>query len=159
MPHKPMKALSIWQPYASLTAIALKRHITMSWSTTYRGPIAIHAAKTIDRAGAPEDLCASAFGRNWSRLLPIGMLMAVGELVACIPADNVRAKLHGADLAAGNFSKGLHAWRIDNVRRLARPIPMIGRQGLFNLTPPAGLSPLLEPVADHAAACRYIGWA
>lgn len=156
---KPMKALSIWQPYASLTASALKRHITLAWSTSYRGPIAIHAAKTIDVAGAPEELCQSAFGRNWSRLLPIGMVMAVGDLVQCIPADRVRAELRRADLAAGNFVKGLHAWRIDNIRRLVQPIPAIGRQGLFSWSPPEGSQPALHPAADHTSACRYIGWA
>ena len=39
-----MKALTIWQPWASLLACGGKRFETRSWATSYRGPIAIHAA-------------------------------------------------------------------------------------------------------------------
>src|SRR5690348_17556570 len=40
-----MKALTLTQPWASLVAIGAKRIETRSWSTSYRGPLAIHAAK------------------------------------------------------------------------------------------------------------------
>ena len=39
-----MKALTIWQPWASLIARGVKQYETRSWATKYRGPIAIHAA-------------------------------------------------------------------------------------------------------------------
>lgn len=39
-----MKALTIWQPWASLLACGAKQYETRSWATSYRGPIAIHAA-------------------------------------------------------------------------------------------------------------------
>lgn len=39
-----MKAITIWQPWASLLACGGKRFETRSWATSYRGPIAIHAA-------------------------------------------------------------------------------------------------------------------
>jgi hypothetical protein len=39
-----MKALTIWQPWATLIAAGVKRIETRSWSTDYRGPLAIHAA-------------------------------------------------------------------------------------------------------------------
>lgn len=40
-----MKALTLRQPCAQLVAIGAKRIETRSWSTSYRGPLAIHAAK------------------------------------------------------------------------------------------------------------------
>jgi activating signal cointegrator 1 len=40
-----MKALSLWQPWASLVALGIKTIETRSWETKYRGPLAIHAAK------------------------------------------------------------------------------------------------------------------
>ena len=48
-----MKALTIWQPWASLLVSGQKKYETRSWATSYRGPIAIHAAmrpvrRTID---------------------------------------------------------------------------------------------------------------
>jgi hypothetical protein len=38
-------AISLWQPWAHLIAIGAKRFETRSWSTTYRGLMAIHAGK------------------------------------------------------------------------------------------------------------------
>jgi len=40
-----MKALSLWQPWASAIALGSKRIETRGWATSYRGPLAIHAAK------------------------------------------------------------------------------------------------------------------
>ena len=40
-----MKAITIWQPYASLIGCNAKRFETRGWATKYRGPIAIHAAQ------------------------------------------------------------------------------------------------------------------
>ena len=39
-----MKALTLHQPWASLIAIGAKKIETRSWATSYRGPLAIHAA-------------------------------------------------------------------------------------------------------------------
>lgn len=39
-----MKAITIWQPWASMLAHRVKTYETRSWVTAYRGPIAIHAA-------------------------------------------------------------------------------------------------------------------
>ena len=40
-----MKALTLTQPWATLIAVGAKRIETRSWGTSYRGRIAIHAAK------------------------------------------------------------------------------------------------------------------
>lgn len=40
-----MKAISLWQPWATLISTGDKTWETRSWATTYRGPLAIHAAK------------------------------------------------------------------------------------------------------------------
>lgn len=39
-----IKAITIWQPWASLLACGAKQYETRPWATSYRGPIAIHAA-------------------------------------------------------------------------------------------------------------------
>ena len=41
-----MKAISLWQPWASAIAIGEKTIETRSWWTPHRGALAIHAAKT-----------------------------------------------------------------------------------------------------------------
>ena len=40
-----MKAITLWDPWASLIALGEKKVETRSWRTDYRGPLAIHAAK------------------------------------------------------------------------------------------------------------------
>ena len=45
---KVIKAISLWQPWASLIVCGAKEIETRSWSTKVRGTVAIHAAKTKD---------------------------------------------------------------------------------------------------------------
>lgn len=42
-----MKAITLYQPWATLVAIGAKRIETRSWFTSYRGPLAIHVSKKI----------------------------------------------------------------------------------------------------------------
>lgn len=149
----PMKALSLWQPWASLVAAGVKIDETRHWSTDYRGPIAIHAAKTLDVAGAPDHLCLSVFGQFWPRTLPSGVVVCIAELYDCVQADRIAGYVSRANLAAGNFAPGRFAWRLRNIQALKTPIPVVGRQGLFNWTPPAALE--LTPPRDHGAACNH----
>jgi hypothetical protein len=92
------------------------------------------------------------------KTLPLGAVVALADLRDCARAETIAGRLQPADLAAGNFAKGRFAWRLENVRRLDKPIPLVGRQGLFNWSPPHTLQLDLLPAVDHAAACRFIGW-
>ena len=56
-PPPPIKAVSLWQPWASLVACGVKHHETRHWTTNYRGALAICAARVVDTVGAPEELC------------------------------------------------------------------------------------------------------
>lgn len=156
---KPMKAISLWQPWASLMAAGVKIHETRHWSTPHRGKIAIHAAKRLDHAAAPDQLCASVFGSFWARELPAGAIVAIGDLRRVALASEIEAKVTSADRTAGNFAVGRFAWEIANLQALRKPIPVIGRQGLFNWTPPADLEDHLKPPIDHLSFVREIGWA
>jgi hypothetical protein len=156
-----IKALSLWQPWASLVAAGLKPDETRDWFTPYRGPLAIHAAKRLDLAGAPHELCDAGLDISWRGELPLGAVVAIAELVDVMPADVLArqgAALTRANLAAGNFAPGRLAWRLANIRPLHRPIPLVGRQALFNWTPPDDLDERLGPVVDHLQAAHRIGW-
>jgi hypothetical protein len=156
---QPMKAISLWQPWASLIAAALKIDETRHWSTDHRGLIAIHAAKRLDVAGAPDTLCLSAFGHAWPDSLPRGAIVAVGQLRAVAPGDSLGDTITRANRTAGNFAPGRFAWRLGDVQALKAPIPYLGRQGLFNWTPPEDLAQRLGPILDHREICRRLGWA
>jgi len=42
-----IKAISLWQPWASAMALGFKKNETRHWATKYRGPLLIHAAQKI----------------------------------------------------------------------------------------------------------------
>lgn len=83
-----IKALTLWQPWATLVAIGAKQIETRSWATAYRGPLAIHAAKHTPKEAAdvafalPVTEALRAHDYHPGRL-PSGVVMAVCELTAC----------------------------------------------------------------------------
>jgi hypothetical protein len=105
-----VKALSLTQPFATLVATGEKKIETRSWSTSYRGPIAIHAAKglsSIGGMGGLIDLCTtepfrsvlteSGRGQGESKDLPLhvivatlprGAVVATARLVDCLPISD-----------------------------------------------------------------------
>lgn len=152
------KAVSIWQPWASLMARGVKTIITFHQATTHRGPVAIHAARVIDLAGAPDQLCVAALGRDWRGRLPTRAIVAVGDLVDCCPAPQLADGLTPADYAAGSFAPGRHAWVFENLRALRTPLPLSGRRGLFGWSPPDDLAGRLGQILDPEGLSREIGW-
>jgi Lar family restriction alleviation protein len=135
-----MKAITIWQPWASLLAIGAKQYETRNWETKYRGPIAIHAAKK-DPCKIPllglqkfeeatkEEL--EKAGLSWC-LLPTGKIIATAELVNCwligaeldIPTEQ--------EMLFGDWTPGRYAWELANIQLLPVPIPAKGAQRLWN---------------------------
>lgn len=86
-----MKAITLWQPWASLLACGAKQYETRSWETSYRGPIAIHAAKKdpcripllgMEAFEAATKKALEKAGFTWC-LLPTGCVIATAELVNC----------------------------------------------------------------------------
>lgn len=91
-----MKALTIRQPWASLIAAGVKTIETRSWSTKYRGPLAIHAGKATpdglweggDWAIAWNGNFCNAFA--YRRILSNRLELPLGAVVAtCTLADVV----------------------------------------------------------------------
>lgn len=99
-----MKAITIWQPWSSLLACGAKGHETRSWATSYRGPIAIHAAalsipQVLKKCFPPDhdaknqflDVLTEAFGdyahiediMEYLDELPTGAVVATANLIGC----------------------------------------------------------------------------
>ena len=144
-----MRAISLWQPWATAIALGLKTIETRHWSTTYRGPLAIHAAKrwTVEeREFARES--AETWGAPFLATPPLGCIVAVVELIACERSEAlVRSGISPSDTWFGNFGPGRFGWRLANIRAIAEPLPYRGAQGFFDVsldapeaqwTPPQG---------------------
>jgi hypothetical protein len=134
-----MKALTLTQPWASLVAVGAKRIETRSWGTTYRGPLAIHAAKGMNkealRVVTEEPFWTAlqpAYGHGW---LPRGCVIAIVQLVDVIPAE--RALIAHADSreqAFGDYSEGRYAWIFGHVVPVDPPSAAKGMLGLWDWT-------------------------
>jgi len=152
-----MKAITLWQPWASLLTCGAKIYETRSWATNYRGPIAIHAGLKdpyITLRGECLTIVYPIFEalglskankKSELRSLPRGAVIATAELMGCwrITAnDGKRAcMLHlpngnpcvsGNELLFGDWTPGRYAWEFANMVILPEPILVRGRQGLWN---------------------------
>lgn len=135
-----MKALSLTQPWASLVAIGAKRIETRSWSTAYRGPIAIHAAARFPKPCRELCLQVPFYGvltrKGLERLedvLPLGAVVAIGQLVDVVPTTHPSLTPTTQEVAFGDFSPARYAWLLSNVLALHRPIPCKGALGLWHV--------------------------
>ena len=155
-----MKALSLWQPWASVIATGAKRIETRSWSTNYRGPLLIHAAKR-RHVGELRGLGTCWYWRGALRMfsgasmfsLPFGAIVASCRLVDCQPSEYFTAvdidAARSPDLPPGtphphwytwtegllgDFGPGRFGWVLEDIRALPEPIPYRGRQRLFNVS-------------------------
>jgi hypothetical protein len=146
-----MKAISLWQPWASCMAAGVKRNETRSWATSYRGPLAIHAAKLWSQ-DVRDWVSADPFfdilkprgsdGRSRSRPwithgdkvvpIPLGAVVCVVEIYDCvlIREDNAPS---GLEFRLGDYTPGRYMWQTRNPRVLTTPLEFRGMQGLFEI--------------------------
>jgi len=140
-----MKAISIWQPWASAIALGLKHIETRRRRLNFLGELAICAAQksTGDMAAIfdgllvdhPEILRAFVdVVENDFHLLPFGCVVAVVQVRANGNIEFWSDSISQTERALGDYSKGRFALEWNNVIRLKNPVPVIGRQSLFNLS-------------------------
>lgn len=110
-----MKALTLRQPFANMIARGEKTIETRTWSTKYRGRLAIHAARSKKRYLGlhPEP--------------PYGAIVAVVTVVYCRP-------MKYADEAAAccMVYPDAQAWLLEDIVEV-KPVYMPGAMGVFNI--------------------------
>ena len=133
-----MKALTIWQPYASLIAEGFKHYETRGFKTYYRGPLLIHSGQRpmdwIMRHSAEPalDIAIEFFGMEDLLALPVGSAICVVDLVDCIEmTPDFIKKQSQTELTVGDWQPGRYAWKLENPRKLDS-VELLGRQGLWN---------------------------
>jgi len=148
--HK-MKIITLHQPYASFIAAGLKKYETRSWSTNYRGKLAIHSAKRLsdlklvmrlrdDFPAISRAIWVINTTENYTKaesdLMPLGSIVAIADLIGCeLMSSTMISEQSQLELAVGNWVVGSFAWRLENVIALPTPIPYKGSQGLTNIDP------------------------
>jgi activating signal cointegrator 1 len=160
-----MKAITIWQPYATLIMLGLKEFETRSWSTNYRGPLVIHAAKRWDDDRAYDcqrvaellhecTFSPSQLDEDQRRLMymptsdTLGGALGVVDLTDCQQMDEGGSYFENE---VGSFGPGRFGWKCERPRIFETPIAAQGKQGLW--TPDARLEQLVNDlmgvVHDH----------
>ncbi|MTJ56015.1 ASCH domain-containing protein [Anabaena sp. UHCC 0253] len=148
-----MKALSLWQPWATLIEKRVKWVETRSWNTNYRGQILICSAKKKDKYlkefhyNNIRPILYDLFPVSSSKLiyhpdfrffeyddLPLGMALCIANLKDCkVMTPQLISQQSKVELAFGNWEEGRFAWIFDNITPLSYPFPVQGKQGLFDV--------------------------
>jgi hypothetical protein len=150
-----MKALTMWQPHASLLALGVRTIETRSWGTDYRGPLVIHAAvrwnaqtaaETNEAARLMHSLAVplTGLGHAFAAIeyrKTLGCVLAIADLVDCRPIP----EREGTDLdrLLGGFGRGRIGWFLERPR-LVVPARRTGAQGLWECAVD-GLEPFTAP--------------
>lgn len=161
-----MKCISLYQPWATLVAIGAKKIETRSWATKYRGELAIHASRKFTY-GIIAELCRSdpiwrqtmkSLGIDYEKgfkisPLPHGAVIATCRIVDCKMISTMPTVafnrpdvyyytegMPDQEKAFGDYTPGRYAWLLDDVRMLPEPVPARGMPGIWNWTPPEGVT-------------------
>ena len=131
-----MKGLSLIQPWASAVTLGAKSIETRSWSTNYRGWVAIHASKGMP-LWAKEFTLTEAYRylMHEPEWFPRGAILGAAVLSGVARTEDV--EIDERERFFGDYSAGRFAWKLENVRVLPAPIPCAGALGLW--TVPADL--------------------
>jgi hypothetical protein len=126
-----MRVLTVRPPWSWAIAEAGKDVENRTWSTRYRGPLAIHAGRSVDRSAFArvEELA----GRSVPRDVVGGFVVAVVDLVDVhAPSDCWQ---HGVGGCSSWAESGAFHWVLSNVRPLRSEgdDPGFGMQGSLGL--------------------------
>ena len=145
-----MKALTIRQPWASLTLTlddkgkAFKCVETRGYRTNYRGRLAIHAGLFVEPTfflGVPEEewrhFKAAGLGTDAAIVdLPHGVIVGEVTVADCVPIEELLSSEYGTDRekAFGDWRKGRkrYGWILTDPVRYDTPIPARGMQGIWD---------------------------
>lgn len=121
-----MIGLTLYREWAWLIAEGYKRIENRVWTTTYRGPLAIHAGL---KHAPSARLLADQLGIRIPAQVPGGVILAVVDLVDVLPIDS----LFATSLRTDPFAEGPFCFVFENVRKLRVPKIWQGRLGLFRI--------------------------
>lgn len=151
-----MKALTLWEPWATLIALGYKQFETRPWSTSHRGDLLIHAAATRKYCKFRDvvALCARA-GLSIVQANEVAEALKPGHIVAAVRLGEItgtRTLLESGAISAqeevfGDYGPDRYGWALHDVHRLKSPVPAKGMQQFW-----------YPPEETVAAVLRQMGW-
>ncbi len=164
-----MNAITIINPYGYLIALPdddpqAKRVENRTWAPPLSAigkPIAIHAGKARKYNGVPVKQLAQDYGIT--EPMEFGAIIAVADLVGyvfirwgyqpgSIMSEMFIVRSGGAVpdwIKTHEHAEGPCCWILDNVRRLAKPIPWDGKQGIWQMPENIIEAEILDFVGRH----------
>jgi len=156
-----MRALTIWQPWASLVMAGVKPYEFRGshWRTYVNAPkfgerIGIHAGMRRIVRTEVHDLVARLRGvQAWTtclkpealgllervlaspEILPLGHMLGTAVLTEAMPAWQIVGEFGGAIADSDRAAHSNFAWRLSGVEPFEPPIEAKGAQGFWNWTP------------------------
>lgn len=157
---KEIKAISLQQPFATLLAFGfifpaeMKQIETRDWQTSYRGPLAIHASKTM------KDESKMAFEHPAIKMalrragvytleqLPLGKVLAIGELTHILkvvspdsgkPGPGEMVPPAPPEYHFGDYGLGRFGWHFSKIVVLPNPIVYSGTLSVWPFKVPDNL--------------------
>lgn len=125
-----LKALSFRQPWASLVLDGRKTLDLRTWTTKYRGPLAVYASLDVEKEACRAQGVDTA-------TLTTGALVGVVDLVDILPLDESAYNARAAEHLNGRaWREGLYGWVLENPRWLETPQVVKGRLNLFEVEIP-----------------------
>lgn len=147
-----IRMLTLWQSWASLVSAGIKGFETRSWSTRYRGLLAVHAAKRPPcLVPVPRSLLSNSQIQAIQAMYPLprGGVVAVCRLIDCqemwdskVCGPLMPPGRRGIDIASvsclersvGHWKEGRFAWKLDEVCSI-ETVWCKGGQGLRRVGP------------------------
>jgi hypothetical protein len=137
-----IKVLSMWQPWASCVPHGIKGNETRSWKTNYRGWLAIHSTKSINKKAqilacqipVIKRMMIDDGYQGQIVNLPLAKVVAVAELLDVIKMDEKFIDFFVSDdeKSVGDYQVGRYAWKFGEVYRIWSLNSIQGKQGLWD---------------------------
>ncbi|NLD47873.1 MAG: 2-oxoglutarate dehydrogenase E1 [Clostridiaceae bacterium] len=139
-----MKAITLYQPWATLWVLREKKIETRSWHRKFRGNIAIHSSINFPKWA--KELCheepfKSVLQKHGISIkdLPLGAILGFTEIVDIVKMDNQNTRLLSPqELAFGDYRPGRFMWISKDGKVFDKPIAAKGKQGIWNWEVPEG---------------------
>lgn len=128
-----MRVISLKQPWATLIALGEKSIETRSWATKYRGEIAIHASKTIDKKRFEQPTFKRVLKKHGITdisQIPTGVILAVANLVDVKTTDELKKIINRQEKILGIYTNGRVGWMLEDIKSVT-PIPVNGKLGVW----------------------------